>query len=275
MPMIHVNNINLYYESDGQGESIIFVTGFTANHLAWQNTIDAYRENYQTIVFDNRGIGQSDCPDYPYTTEMMAKDTVELARGLGIKSAHFIGASFGGCIVQTIAYQYPEMMKSMVLVNTFDTFSMRGKLYADIRQELIQANVSPESILKFITMLCWSESYLSQPGKVEQLVERGFSSITLAGYKNQLHAMMNFDSREWLDKIRVPCLVLAGRDDVLVPTSQSERLAKAIAGAEYYFFDNVGHVPQLEQPELFNQLAKKFINRCKAKNSSRQNRISH
>jgi 3-oxoadipate enol-lactonase len=261
MPKITANGINLYYEIHGQGEAVVFVAGFSADHGAWQNIIADFTKSHQVVVFDNRGIGQSDCPDYPYTIEMMADDAIGLVKALQLGPAHFIGHSGGGYIVQNIVYKYPELVKSAVIANAFNKMDVLGVLYAKTRLEMIQAKVPNKFIVKFITMLCWSKKYLSQPGKFDKLVEGSFYPITLQGYKHQLNAMLNFDSSSWLDAIKKPCLIIGADEDLLASAEQVQQMASAIPNAEYFCFENVGHVPMVEQPEVFNKLVLKFIKR--------------
>jgi len=261
MPKIQANNINLYYEIHGQGQPVVFVAGFSGDHTAWQNTIADFAKNYQVIVFDNRGIGQSDCPDYPYTIEMMADDAAGLVKALQLGPAHFIGHSGGGYIVQNIVYKYPDLVKSAVIANAFNKMDVLGVLYAKTRLEMIQAEVPDEFIVKFITMLCWSKKYLSRPGKFEQLVQGGFYPITLQGYKHQLNAMINFDSSSWVSAIKKPCLVIGADEDLLASAKQVEQMAATIPNAEYFCFKDVGHVPMVEQPKVFNRLVLDFISK--------------
>lgn len=259
MPKIKVNDINLYYEVHGQGQPIVFVSGFSGDHSAWQDIIKAYTDSYQVIVFDNRGIGGSDSPGYPYTTEMMADDTVGLVKALGINSAHFVGHSFGGCIVQTIARKYPEVIKSVVIASSFLKCNMRLELYGGTRLELMTAQAPEESITKFVSMLCWSNNFLSRPGMVEELVSSGFFPITISGYKSQLNAMLTFDSRKWMSSIECPCLIICADEDLLADVEDSQQMRDSIKNSQYYCFHKVGHVPMVEQPQGFNDLVLEFI----------------
>lgn len=259
MPKINVNGINLYYEIQGHGQPIVFVSGFSGDHTAWNGIIHQYAKQYQTITFDNRGAGQSDCPDYPYTIEMMAEDTASLAKALSLPPAHFISISMGGCIVQNLAYLYPELCRSIVLTDTFAEENIRTHLYAETRSELIKAQAPQDTIIKCISMLCYSQQYLKQPGTIEKLVKKGFYPITMQGYESQRHAMAIFNSTPWLHHIETPSLVIGGDDDLLATKEQTEQLAKAIPNAQYHCFHNVGHVPFFEQPDAFNQLVLAFV----------------
>jgi 3-oxoadipate enol-lactonase len=66
MPKIKINDINMYYEMHGSGEPIVFISGFSCDHTVWEEVAKKLQNNYQIILFDNRGAGQSDAPDQAY-----------------------------------------------------------------------------------------------------------------------------------------------------------------------------------------------------------------
>ena len=111
MPKIQVNDISMYYETHGQGEPLVLISGFSADHSVWSRVVDALKANYQVIVFDNRGAGQTDVPLGPYSIEQMAADVDGLCQQLGIQRAHFVGSSMGGFILQTLDFRYPKRVK--------------------------------------------------------------------------------------------------------------------------------------------------------------------
>ena len=261
MPKITANDINLYYEIHGQGQPLVFVAGFSGDHTVWQDIVADFAKKYQVVVFDNRGIGQSDCPDYAYTTEMMADDTIGLVKALQLGPVHFVGHSFGGCIVQNIAYKYPELTKSIIIANSPYKTEIRTAAYIKTRLEMIQAKIPEDIMVKFIHILCWSNKYLSKPGMFDQLVAEGFFPMTLDGYKNQSNAILSFDSSNWLTEINRPCLIVAADDDLLASAEQAQHMAATIPNAEYFCFKDVGHVPMVEEMEVFNKLLFGFLKR--------------
>src|SRR2546427_11621262 len=96
MPKVTVNGIRMFYEETGGGEPLILIMGFGGDHLAWAFQVRALAEHYRVVTFDNRGAGQSDAPEPPYTIRTMADDTAGLIpppRGAG---PHRPGASLGG-----------------------------------------------------------------------------------------------------------------------------------------------------------------------------------
>lgn len=274
MPKIKVNDVNLYYEIHGQGQPIVCISGFTGDHNGWGAVVEGLAQNYQVITFDNRGIGQSDCPDYPYTVEMMAEDVTALMQALHLGKVHLIGNSMGGSIVQTIAYRHPELVKSMVLANSFIKAHGRLTLHVHTRLALMKLNfpIPAEVIIHELLLWVYSSRYLGQPGVADRLTKAALTNpvvITIEGYEHQLNALLTFDSQKWLHKINAPCLVINADDDLLASHAEGRQMAKIIPQAQYFCFKNVGHMPQLECPEDFKRLVLKFI----AKHDKRNFRI--
>jgi 3-oxoadipate enol-lactonase len=116
MPEVTANGVNLYYETFGSGEPLVFVHGFSVDHLVFSALPEHFQDLYQVFLIDNRGSGQSDCPDVPYTIEMMADDILQFCQILNLGPAHFVGHSMGGMILQQLAYRYPQAVKNLVML---------------------------------------------------------------------------------------------------------------------------------------------------------------
>jgi pimeloyl-ACP methyl ester carboxylesterase len=262
MPKIKVNDINMYYEVYGSGEPIVFISGFTADHTKWMSVVNKFARDYQVIIFDNRGAGQSDCPAYPYSVGMMADDTAKLCENLSINSAHFIGSSMGGAIVQTIAYKFPKLVKTAVISNSAMKFNVKLKLACEANLILRQAKVPVEAILKRALCDLFSVDFLSREGVVDSLLKIFAGNpypMTDQGYVSQMHAVLEFDSRSWANKINQPSLVIYSDEDPIVELDSFKALIAAIPKAEGFCFNKVGHCPDVEQPDVFVKVVKEFI----------------
>lgn len=261
MPKIKINDINIYYEIHGDPTkpTLVFVSGFTSDHTCWAKVVDRYLSDYQVVIFDNRGIGQTDAPEKAYSTAVMADDTIGLLRALKINKAHFVGHSFGGAIVQTIAYKYPERVHSIVLVSSTPTkINERAKQYADVRLEFMESGlvankVVQKAIVRFITLTCWSREYLSKPAMADSLVQQGFYPISMSGYRGQKSAIETFDSSGWIDKIACRCLIITGDDDVFIDHNEWQKLCAKMRNATFYCIRNVGHMSFVEKPDEFHR----------------------
>ena len=115
MPKVRVGDIEMYYAEAGSGEPLLLIMGFGGDHLAWAFQVPTLAQRHRVIAFDNRGAGQTDAPDHPYTTRMMADDACGLLDALNIDRAHVIGVSMGGMIAQELALNHPDRLRSLHL----------------------------------------------------------------------------------------------------------------------------------------------------------------
>jgi 3-oxoadipate enol-lactonase len=262
MPQIKVNDISMYYEQQGQGEPVVLIGGFSADHTVWSAVISYFTEHYQVITLDNRGAGQTDVPKGPYRIEQMADDVAALCSKLGIGKAHIVGSSMGGYIAQSLAVHHPKLTKSITLCNSVGGTHTTFKLYAEAQLEMRKVNVPVETLIKAACSWLFSYQFLAQPGMLELLMEMGLNNpypFTDKGYEAQFAALKQFDSTAWVKQIHVPTLVLAGDQDLIFHESVVRDLANKIPNAQYYCFLECGHLPQIEYPELFVQVVHQFI----------------
>jgi len=115
MPTAKVDDISVYYETLGEGEALLLIMGYGSYSGHWFRLIPSLSNDYRVVAFDNRGTGQSDKPDIPYTIEMMAGDATGLLEAIGIDAAHVFGVSMGGMIAQEFALRYPGKVISLIL----------------------------------------------------------------------------------------------------------------------------------------------------------------
>src|SRR5947207_8004377 len=234
MPTVRVNGIDLHYIEAGSGDPLLLIMGFGGDHLAWAFQTPVFAQTHRVIAFDNRGAGQSDVPDVPYTTRMMADDAAGLLEHLGIERAHVIGVSMGGMIAQELALNHPRRVRSLQLHCTMaraDNY-MRA-LIDDWR--IVRAKVLPEEWMRVVALWLFSPStYVERPEFVEAIIQTGIANphpFTLTGFLRQGDAVRTHDTLDRLGKLAVPTLVSVADDDILVPARFSRELAGAVPGA--------------------------------------------
>lgn len=262
MPKIQVNDVHLYYESFGSGVPLVFVSGFAGDHFGFQGMLEYFTSDYQVIVFDNRGSGQSDCPDSPYRIDMMADDVAALCQALQLPAGYFFGVSMGGAIVQMLARNHPHLVRKAVLCNTFSKVDIRFTLTAKAQLEFMQKGCSTEALWSNVMGWIYSSAFLEQPGTIETVTQLVLSNpfpMTEIGYRNQLAAVLNFDSSAWLAEIQAPCLVIGSDKDIIIDEQHMQSLAKAIPNAHYQGIPGTGHVPFWERPEEVCRVVKDFL----------------
>ncbi len=265
MPFINANNMNLYYEIEGKGHPLLLIAGFTADSSVWHHLKPYLIEKFQVITLDNRGVGQSDAPDYSYTVKDMAEDAASLLQALNIQSAHVIGQSMGTTIAETLAVTHSELIDKIILANGFVKLGTLATLVFDNIERLIDANAPGDLILGSCIPWCYSEYSLSQLENHTALKERIDYMYhhphpqSVVGYKRQLQALKIVNTASILNKLKQPCLIIAGENDFISPVSDSEALAELIPQSKLVVIKNRGHIPHSENPKEFSEIVLDFL----------------
>jgi len=246
MPTVKVGDINIYYEIHGKGEPLLLIMGLGGDTSRWFRVLPILSQRYQVIVFDNRGVGQSDKPDIPYTMEMMADDIAGLLNALGIGTAHIFGISMGGMIAQHFALRHARRVTSLILGCTrcggpHSIYESEGSSRA-LDPELTRTMTAEQRIREMLPFL-WSKEFIdNNPAIVKEQISLGADHpIDPAGYTRQKQAADFHDTYERLPEIRVPTLVITGQADRLIPSENSRILASRIPGAKLVLLKKAGH----------------------------------
>lgn len=266
MPHLASNGVNLYYEDQGRGEPLVLIMGFTVSSVGWHWNIPAFAEDFRTIAFDNRGVGQSDKPDVPYSMAMFADDTAGLLDGLGIDQAHVFGISMGGMIAQEFALRHPQRVKTLILGCTNcggphtvmskdpDVLNLLGNIAAvDVQQAALamtKVAVTPWFMQKRMDVLLQLNQLSAQHPTPKH------------GMVRQMQAIQGHDTYERLPLIEAPTLVITGKEDGLVPPENSVTLAQRIPHADLAMLSDASHLFNIERPEATAEVVKGFI-RCR------------
>jgi 3-oxoadipate enol-lactonase len=266
MPYATVGDIDIYYESHGPPDAppLVIIGGWASYRWIWFRQIPAFKEKYRCIVFDNRGAGKSSKPDYPYTIEMMAADTVGLMEALQIKDAHILGISMGGLIAQQIAISYPEKVRSLILSSTH--FGGSNYIPMDDRTmalliALPTETISIEQAREMRYRATFSPQFLEENRPLMEQIDAWAEKLPtpLFAQVHQSSATSAFDSELELAKIAAPTLILHGANDRAVPTKNGELLAERIPNAKLKIIQNASHFVIIERYEEFNNEVMHFI----------------
>lgn len=247
MPTVKVGDINIYYETQGEGEALVLIMGYGGSSGQWFRQIPGLSQEYCVVAFDNRGTGRSDKPDISYTMEMMAGDIAGLLDAIGIDAAHVYGVSMGGMLAQEFALRYPERVIGLILGCT--TCGGSHSIMPDAEamtllfdMERAQRLTPEERARELFPFLCSQEFIDNNPDIMEQFVAKVMEYITpLHGYTRQAEAIMGHDTYERLPNIKSPTLVISGDADRIVPVENSKLLTSRIPDAQLLILEKMGH----------------------------------
>ncbi|WXG39580.1 MAG: alpha/beta hydrolase [Candidatus Freyarchaeum deiterrae] len=263
MPKIRIGDIKMYYEIHGKGYPLVMIMGLTANKDWWaQEVIEQFSKHFKTLIFDNRGAGRTDAPKSDYSIKMFADDTIGLMDSLEIDEAHILGVSMGGMIAQELVLNYPDRVKKLVLCST----TPGGTNSIPTPQETIavlmeRGDRTDEQMARRLVNILFPKDYVTNnPEVIEREVNHLLiAPITEDAYMRQLKACMEFDTYDRLPKINRPTLVMAGKEDVLLPYQNDEIIAKRIPKAKLILYDDVGHGMTTQVAEDFAQKVIEFL----------------
>ncbi|HLF05857.1 MAG TPA: alpha/beta hydrolase, partial [Thermoplasmata archaeon] len=127
MPYAIVNGLGLYYEVEGEGETVVLLHAVGLDLTCWEAQGKAFAPRFRVLRVDLRGHGRSDVPPPPYTLEGFAEDVHALLTSLQLAPAHVIGLSLGGMVAQVLALDHPEAVRSLVLADTNSTLPAEAR----------------------------------------------------------------------------------------------------------------------------------------------------
>ncbi len=246
MPTAKVGDIDIYYESHGDGEPLILINGYGQYSGHWARLIPSFAREYRVIAFDNRGTGLTDKPKMAYTMKMMAADASGLLDVLGIDRAHIFGVSMGGMISQEFALNYPEKVISLILGCTQCGGAKAVPPTPEARAFLFNPEMAKLSVAERARQTApwlWNQEFIDRhPEAVEWYVEATCKYPTPPhGFACQAQAIAGHNTYDRLPQIKAPTLVITGGGDRLILAGNSKILASRIPGAELVMLENAGH----------------------------------
>ncbi len=257
MPKVKVNDIQMYYETRGDGFPLLLIHGFLANVDCWDPLyfIPKLSERFKLIMFENRGAGRTDVSDKEYSIRLFADDAAGLMEELKIERAHVLGHSMGGMIAQEFAINYPEKVEKLVLASTFcggekavQVPPEAAQMVTDISTAVSEKGAWSEEIAQKLMPRIFTEEFMKEnPGVVDVAIKLVLTAPTpLEAITRQALAVLTFDVGDRLPQIKVPTLILAGKKDIFILPENAEIMARAIPNSKVVYFENSAHQLQEE-----------------------------
>src|SRR5258708_1859471 len=257
MAQFKADEVKNHAEVHVSGEPLLMIMGLGSSSAKWSPVlVNELSRHFRTIVYDNRGTGQSDKPSIPYSLTMFASDAIALLDALKIERCHVFGVSMGGMIAQELALGYPSRLQTLTLGCT----TCGGRHAVRPPPESLKILTAPregasdEEIIRRSWPLAYPKDYIEQHrAELEASVPRLLAHPTPpSAYKRHLDATYGLKTYDRLPSVSTPTLVITGEGDVLIPARNSEIIAERIPSARYHVIHGAGHA-------FFNQCPDEFI----------------
>lgn len=238
------SKVSLAFERIGRGAPLVLIHGFPFDHSIWDEVIPLLKDDFDLILPDVRGFGQSDAVDEAYTMTDLASDVAALLDHLGLESAFLAGHSMGGYVTLAFADAYPQRVRGLALVSSqvaADPSERKAGRYAQARQ--IKEDGIGETVAGMTTKL-------TADVRVQKFVHDLMRKQKPAGYIGSLQAMAErADTMSVLENNSFPVLLIHGEADGLIPLERAREIQAKVPRARMVELSGVGHMPMMESPQ--------------------------
>ena len=260
--MVTSDGVRLAVSVHGDGQPLLMIPGLGATRRVYAPIIPALARHHRVIVYDPRGVGDSDAPPGPYPMPRLAADCVEVAGGCGAETFQLFGASMGGLTAEQVAVLHPDRLIRLILAATGPGSHTAISAQPEATASLLGRGArTPADAYRTACTVLYAERFQREHPEFidEEVAYRAAHPIPGRVFTAQFRSSREADIGDRLGEIAVPTLVLHGTEDVLVPLANAEALTKLIPGARRYWFDGRGHLFFHEEPELTAEVMVSFL----------------
>jgi 3-oxoadipate enol-lactonase len=259
---LNVNNHKVSYTDEGKygAPAIIFIHGFPFNMSMWNAQIESLTNYCRVITYDIRGFGNSDAGKEDFSIELFAKDLISLMDALKIDKTILCGLSMGGYITLNAIENYAGRFNALILsdtsckADTTEAKEKRMKAIESIRNDGVE-KYADESIKNLFA----AESFTNRAKEIDA-VRKMIVNTSVQSLCNGLLALsMRKETCSFLKKIKVPVLIIVGKEDRITPPAAAKFMHEKVKDSFLKVLEHSGHLSNIENSEEFNYQLRMFV----------------
>lgn len=261
---IRSDDIELFYETVGDGPPAVFLHPFPAHHQYWSRVVEQLSTRFRIVLPDLRGHGESGVGDGPATMQKHADDLARLCDVVGIGRGTFVGSSIGGYILLEFWRRHRQRVSALVLTNTKASADAPDARAARLRSARQVVERGPEQFIdSMLEKLLGESTRRNRPDVVAEAKRMMMKNSSQAIAQVQMGMAERPDSVPTLATIDVPTLVIAGEEDALTPLAEMQGIHRDVRNSEIRVVPKAGHYAAFEQPEEVAGLLRDFLGTVK------------
>lgn len=262
---MEIDGTKLYYEMAGEGKTVVLAHAGFLDSGMWDAQWEAFTRHYRVIRYDMRGYGKSDAVHGPVSRR---EELYRLLQHLEVESAYLIGCSLGGEVMIDFVLEHPEMVAALIPISAVPSgFEMQGEPPAELMQMIGAMQAGELELVSELQIRLWIDGPFRQPEQVDPAVRQHAAQMNQLPVRHQTWAIVDSEplaplmppAAERLQQIAVPTLIMAGALDNAEILRAADVMADQIAGAQKTILPDCAHVPNMEKPEMFNQIVLEFL----------------
>jgi 3-oxoadipate enol-lactonase len=257
MPTLSLEDVSIYFEEAGAGTPVLLLHGLGSSGRDWELVRDRLAAEHRLVIPDVRGHGRSDKPKGTYSVPLLARDVAALCDRLGLSGLHVAGLSMGGMIAFELAVARPDLVRSLVIINSGPdmvprTLSMRLALGLRI---LILRLFGPPRLARLIAKRLFPRT---EQAELRQRLESTLGANDPEVYLAATRGLIGWSVLPRLSEIRCPVLVLASERDY-TPLSAKQAYVARLKDARLVPVKDSGHAAPLDQPLRVSEAMSRFF----------------
>lgn len=259
---ISVNNLDVSY-NDNELEGVpvlIFIHGFPFNKSMWNRQMNELKDDFRVIAYDIRGHGNTDNGNADFSIELFARDLIGFMDALKVDKVILCGLSMGGYISLNAITNFPERFNALILCDTNciadtpEAYERRLKSIDSIKENGMEwyADASIKNLFA-------PESISTKLAEIESVKEMILNTSQQSIFNTLLALSNRKETCSKLEQIKVPVLILVGKEDKIAPPEAAQLMHKSLKDSLLRIIGHAGHVSNIENPVVFNLQLRKFV----------------
>jgi pimeloyl-ACP methyl ester carboxylesterase len=246
----------IHYWDVGSGPVVVLLHGLGSSKEDWLAVVGPLSKNHRLLIPDQIGFGHSDKPLVSYSVQIFVDFLDEFLRQMKVEKASLVGESLGGWV----SALYVTEISGTGRISVVDKLVLADAAGLKQKGPIPDFNTSLQSSGRLLKSLFYDSSWIN-----DERIRQSFAHRLAANDGYTIQSFLNNPAlaSELLDdklsQIRVPTLVVWGKQDQLVPFSSGEKYAAGIPGARLVAFDKCGHIPKAEKTAEFVSAVMAFL----------------
>jgi pimeloyl-ACP methyl ester carboxylesterase len=252
MPLVTIDNTEIYYEDVGAGPALVFIHGWGTSARAWTAQLADLADDHRVVAFDTRGCGRSGRPARGNTIARNTQDLLDLCAALELDAPVLVGSSMGATYATEAALLAPEAVGAVVAIDgpAYWATQMAEQLDA-LRDALVRDRAA--AVERWVpTWYGPAVGCAIHAWTIRQILDSGPHIDVL------FDEIARHDPRPALPSLTVPVAFMHGRLDPEIPLAVAQECAALVPGAQVVVIEDAGHMPHQEQPLAVNAALRQF-----------------
>ena len=261
---VDINGLKVHYRDVGTGPVLLGIHGVQSSLHTWDGWAKALKSKYRIIRIDLPGWGFTGPSNFGYQPDKTTAFLKKFIDTLGVKKIYLAGNSYGGFVSWNFAKDYPDVVEKLILIDA-GGYPMKSPLIVTLLSTPVIRDVSAMATPKFAVAHFVRDVYGDKSRVTQETIDRYYSLMMYDGNRKESVKFMR-EARQHMEKepvgvntIKVPTLIMWGREDTWIPLDVMERFKKDMPHARAIVYDGVGHIPMEEIPEITAKDADNFL----------------